>query len=365
MERCSNMTLRYLIGIIAIIGGLSFPSHAQPYIVQGSIEHSGQGRIYLASYYGDSFRIVDSLEATSGSFLFLLSEEDQTGVYRLIYSDEYEGVRNENRFVEFIYNQNDVLLNVSGDEKGPLPSFENSIENQVYLEFIAFQLEYEVLLSEAYLSAANRYEDLQHSRIRFIDSLTQKYPDLYATRILNAFRTPVVPGSLSHRDRIAFLKLHFFDAAPLDDPELLYAPVYSFRTIDYLSLYAVDTLSRKQMELRFMEAVDRILVNTSSVPELRSFVVEFLLEGFELLGLEQVQLHLADNYLDEACEFEVAELVRARMEGYKRMKVGATAPDFTFRDIQGKNHTLSQLPGTYTLVMFWASTCGHCREMIP
>ncbi len=82
-------------------------------------------------------------------------------------------------------------------------------------------------------------------------------------------------------------------------------------------------------------------------------------------GMEQVQLYLADHYLDESCESEVAELVRERMEGYKLMSVGATAPDFTVRDIHGKNHTLSELPGPYTLVMFWASTCEHCREMIP
>jgi len=184
MDRCSKMTLRHLIGILVFIGVLSFPSLAQPYIVQGSIEHSGQGKIYLASYYGDSFRKIDSLESTSGSFLFLLSEEDQTGVYRLIYSDEYKGVRSENRFVEFIYNQNDVLLNVSVDEKGPIPNFENSIENQVYLEFMTFQLEYEEKLSEVYSqlipaipgneryeAALKRYEELQLGRKSFIDSL--------------------------------------------------------------------------------------------------------------------------------------------------------------------------------------------------
>jgi peroxiredoxin len=127
----------------------------------------------------------------------------------------------------------------------------------------------------------------------------------------------------------------------------------------------VDTFSMEQQEKCFIEAVDRIMVNVAPEPELRSFVVEFLLEGFELLGMEQVQLHLADYYLDESCESEVAELVRERMEGYERMSVGAIAPDFTIRDIFGKNHTLSDLPGPYTLLIFWASTCEHCRAMIP
>ena len=115
----SDMMFRQLIGILGFMYADVEQSNAQPYVIQGSIEHSGQGMVYLASYYGDRFRIADSLETTSGSFLFLLSEEQTAGVYRLIFSDEYQGVRSENRFVEFIYNREDVSLNVSVDENGP------------------------------------------------------------------------------------------------------------------------------------------------------------------------------------------------------------------------------------------------------
>ena len=59
-----------LVQVLVISGQL----HAQPYIIQGTIEHSGGGLIYLASYYGDRFSITDSLETSSGSFNFLLSE---------------------------------------------------------------------------------------------------------------------------------------------------------------------------------------------------------------------------------------------------------------------------------------------------
>jgi peroxiredoxin len=243
---------------------------------------------------------------------------------------------------------------------------------------MTFQLEYEERLTgvygqlfparpgeEHYDSAVERYEALQRGRSDFMDSLTLLYPGLYATRIMNAFRAPVVRGSMTHPQRIDTLKLHFFDAAPIDDPGLLYAPVYTYRIVDYLSLYSVDTFTMEQQEAQFVEAVDQIMMHVSLHPALRSFVVEFMLEGFELLGMEQVQIHLAEQYLDESCESEVAELVRTRMEGYKKMVAGATAPDFAARDTDGKNHILSEIPNPYTLVVFWASTCGHCRDLIP
>ncbi|MCK5137931.1 MAG: AhpC/TSA family protein [Bacteroidales bacterium] len=359
------------------LSGISMLS-GQTNMIRGTIEHVDEGKIYLASYYGDRFRIVDSMETSSGAFYFMRSQEEPAGIYRIIYPDVYSGIGSENRFFEFIYNREDIEILVVTGEGGPVPFFENSLENQVYSEFMAFELDYEDKLRREYnqlystesdhpdhVSAVRVYDALQHQRTRFMDSLTAIYPGLYAIRIMNAFLAPVIPGSMSHIERIDTLKSCFFDHAAMDDPLLLYAPVYTFKLIDYLSLFKLDTLSMDQQEEQFIEAVDRIMDNVSPDPELRSFVVEFMLEGFDLLGMEQVQVHLADHYLDESCEADIVELVLSRMEGYKKMTAGQKAPDFVIRDINGKNHQLSHLSNRYVLVMFWASTCEHCQEMIP
>lgn len=370
--------MRQFLSILVLLGLFGGSSLAQPYLIQGNIEHAPPGKIYLASYYGDRFIVADSLESQSGDFLFLLSEEAAPGVYRLIFSYEFEELRTENSFVEFIYNREELMLNISVDADGPHPSFENSIENRVYFEFMSFQIAYEELIAESYgqlllvepddmdhPAVLHNYERLQRDRLAFMDSLTLSHSDLYVTRILNAFRVPVIPGSLSQADRREELQLRFFEMAPMDDPGLLYAPVYTFRIVDYLSLYSLDTLSMEEQQEQYVEAVDQMMLFVPQFPELRSFVVEFMLGGFELLGMEQVQLYLADHYLDEACESDLAELVRSRMEAYKKMEVGATAPDFTIRDDSGLSVSLSELDHPYTLVMFWSSTCGHCRLMMP
>ena len=115
----------------------------------------------------------------------------------------------------------------------------------------------------------------------------------------------------------------------------------------------------------FVTAIDRLMVNVSHDPDLRAFVTGYLLEGFEMLGMEEVQIHVADNYLDESCESDIVELIMARMEGYRNMKVGQEAPDFVIRDRTGKSHRLSEMKNPYILVLFWASTCEHCQEMLP
>lgn len=45
--------------------------------------------------------------------------------------------------------------------------------------------------------------------------------------------------------------------------------------------------------------------------------------------------------------------------------IGALAPDFTLKNLEGKEVSLSDYRGKVVLVNFWATTCGFCDKEMP
>ncbi len=183
--------------------------------------------------------------------------------------------------------------------------------------------------------------------------------------IIRSYRSVMVSPYLGNEKRIEFLREHFFDAAPVSIPELLYAPVYNRKIIEYLRLYRDPEFSFGDQENAFIEAVDIIMANVSGDRELRTFVVEYLLDGFESFGMEKIQTYIVDTYVDETCTTDAVELAYQRVLGYRKMAEGQVAADISIRGANNKMVRLSELRSDYTLVIFWATYCEHCEKLMP
>jgi thiol-disulfide isomerase/thioredoxin len=98
-----------------------------------------------------------------------------------------------------------------------------------------------------------------------------------------------------------------------------------------------------------------------------SFMLEYLLKGFEKYHFEKVINYIANNYVSaEKCENESldAELLR-RLENYQKLAIGKSAPLISLNDDNNKPIDLLKINTQYVLVLFWASWCPHCSSLLP
>lgn len=351
---------------------LAIVSFSQNYTLDITVAHLPRKDIYLATFYGDKNAIIDTaFPDTSGLFKFTFNDLNNPGMYRVFLLKDV--------FFDIIYNRENI--NIKSDYDNLYENLEviQSTENKIYYDFLRkmndYRRKFELLsplndyypaTDSFYFAAKQRYIEVQDEMQLYIDEVLENHPDAWTAKIIERKRPLVYKPELNEMEKRTYTVEHFFDHFDFTDVELIRSNVYTTSAIDYMSLYSNPNLTQDQLEAEFIKAVDKIMYEAMDNSLIYSFITEYLVGGFEKFHFDKVLEYIAETYAPEQCENEERKSdLQTRLKKYAELSVGKPAPEIIIPDVNGKEIKLSEIQADYTLVIFWASWCPHCNEILP
>ena len=346
---------------------------AQTYSINGTINGSSNSNIYLMRILGQNQKIVDTaFSSQEGSFEFKLTKDSPIGMYAIVGGPK--------QIIELIYNKENIRFISSGSDAADNVQIIESIENLIWYDYLYLkgfnQYKLEVIESillnyppddEYYDISQTKYKQIQDLITNRSLELANNNPETFSSKLILVDKPNFAPSELGDFEKQEYLITHHFDNTDFSDSLLLRSNILTSKIVNYLGLYQRPNLSQEQLEERLIMAVDSILDKAIVDQKVYESVISFLVKGFETIGFERGLEHIAEqNKLSELCvNTESKAKLENRMELIKKLALGKTAPNFTANDINGNLINLNQINSEKTILVFWASWCPHCLEIMP
>lgn len=355
--------------LLLLAWSISIPAISQ---IHFTLTNATDKSFYLQQIKGDRLYTLDSALIENEELSFEWKTEYLPGMYRL-----FDGKES----LVFLGTEDEIKLNTTYPPLQENLKVIHSIENEIWFNYLQIkETSYKHLdllnpiinwydkESTFYQFASMEFEKQQNLLPNFVEKLETEDANSLALQFVKTDLKPPLPMGLSLNEQEEYFKQHWFDGVDWYNNDLIISNILTNKITEYLGLYADRNMSKAELEMAFKYAVDQIIPFTQDNDDMYAFVLDYLLRGFEQYNFEEVILHIALNYPppSEQCENEERKSeALARLAKYKDMQIGQTAPDFILPLLNGENIKLSKCEKDKILLVFWASWCPHCKDLIP
>lgn len=346
--------------------------------ISGRIVAAPTDRVYLMQHNGFSTKkISTAILNLQGDFHFTIPLEIPIvkGFYRIQFNDSV--------FADLVLSPEEKIV-IKSDAFWLQDSLkiENSPENHAFFEMRRIQLKYisdVKKFQENYMQiSANDslafikrnkieqdFEKYQRMHNTVLDTFALKFNNTFIGRLAKIQKIPLLSDYPEERAKYSgnteFMLDHFFDYIDFSMPELVRGSDVFDKFVIYLEQYAPKTVEGFKM------GIDFILKKTMNNPELYKESVKYLAENFEIRGPEEIFLYIVDTY-SESCnaDEDFADVIKGR-DKLLALGIGKVAPEMELPDSSGKMIKLSEVikEKKAVLLLFWASWCDHCQQLVP
>ena len=349
------------------------------YRIAGEVVNLPDTSVLLAYYFGGKQYATDTAYSKNGIFVFEGDKELDGGMYMIVLPNQlfFDLVISE-QFFSFSTildpnDQNSLINNMTfSQSKENTPFYE-------YLKFIMIKQNQAKVLKQKGNNELLANLDIEVKNYR--ENFEKKYSDLFFTKVLRATQDPILPDPPKNLKDEKEIQLFQFESyrdnywinVDFSDKRILRTPIFFNKMDTYLNKLTVqhpDSISK---------AAD-ILVRYSRLnKDIFQYVVSYITSTYErskIMGMDAVFVHMVENYYmtGEVDWVDDDQLVKIeeRAEKIAPNLIGRPAPPFVnqlgmpfMKDPEGKIKRLYDLESKYTLLIFYAPDCGHCKKELP
>jgi thiol-disulfide isomerase/thioredoxin len=336
--------------------------------------------VYLGYHYGKQKPIVDSVLLDNNSVGVIKREKKiEKGIYLIGFPDK-------TGYFELLIDKEQKFA-VSADTANMLFSikFEGSPDNDLFLDYQKFTSSrgWEIEGLKTKLASAKSAQDSSKIRV-VIDSLNkailknrleiiEKNPNATITALLNAMRDPVIPpaeeqpgGKYDSMYVYRFYKNHYWAGTAFYDERLVRTTFFEDRIDFYFERLVAPNPDSVIKEIEWM------LGYASINDEMQRFLLAKFVNRYinmKYMWDDKVFIYLFEKYFSQKDYPWLTEKGKKSIfdRAYSMMAniFGTQAAEIELPDSTGKMKNLFAVKDSFTVVVFWDPTCGHCKETLP
>ncbi len=380
MQKKNRMIKRVLYSALLIL--IVITAKAEGYKISVHWEGLSDTSIYLARYYDSNIYVNDTLELNhSGKGIFKGDSSLNEGLYMLyLNGDNYlDFLVGKNQEID-IYTKNNQLLEalkISG-----APDSENFAEYQKYIrkkqnEKSNLTKQLDNLSGDSRENIVTQINAIDDNMAAYMQSTLKDAGTGMFGLFIRAANPVIIPQpdiepSHPKYDSIAWFHAynyrrdHFLDGIDFTDDRILNTPLLKpkletyfnqvlIQSPDSIIPQALKVLRKAGPNRRTYQYVSQFLINNSSASK--------------IMGMDAVFVAVADEvYLSGKATWADQETLKKITEEVFLTRpnlIGNKAPELVMQNIDGEYVSLHQLPSTYTVMVFYEYSCGHCKRDIP
>jgi alkyl hydroperoxide reductase subunit AhpC len=213
--------------------------------------------------------------------------------------------------------------------------------------------------------------------------VNKKSPKSLSAKIINAYYQPINPDWKQPDPwRDSIIAAHYFDYFNPADSFYLHTNILPEKMDIFLTLSTNKRDAYGQPvrdEMLAAIAAQEFLEKVKNNKENFEFCLKFLLKELDKEKQFIALLTIYDLYVkpeDSSCEPTNTQFdwIRKKADILKNIQIGSIAPDFEISTVESINYPigfeketlrLSSLQSDYTLLLFWATWCKHCTQVLP